>query len=402
MTASELISNVWKHGEIFLPKEEAQDISTDTLYKEGMKKVVVDADNVKICKFDRDIPQADTQGGHKYIMPPFTDEIELQCKDAMEGKSFNILLTGAAGTGKTEFVHYIAKNNGFSRVFQVNGRNDMCSTDFFGQKTAKIDSKTEQNYIAFEKGPLYQAFIEGTELDADGNQILYNEDGTVCHNGNGNPKVVGAPALFFLDEFAVIDSEVFLSVFNQSMLIPNAPMASRMMTITDDAGRIVKSHPCFAMFFAGNTVGSGTENESQMGYTAQNKQLDFSSRNRFTAFYKFGYNKKAEKLIALNKLNDDKDADMLIRFVNEIRKQWKEGHVETLITTRNVVQICNLARSFRRTKKDYLTKAIYRSVFCELNDRESHAWNETIRMIFGCDLLAEEKRNDDYEYAEKV
>jgi MoxR-like ATPase len=305
----------------------------------------------------------------------------------MRGKSHNILLTGPAGCGKSEFVREIAKRNGFGKVFQVNGRDDMDSSDFFGEKTVVVDPVSKQNYIEFKKGPLYQAFIEGTEVDENGDQILYDDNGNRVYDESGNPKIVGKPAVFFLDEFAALIPSVFLSVFNRAMEIPRKNGASRIIEISADGGKIVKSHPNLVMFLAGNTVGKGTESDSQMGYTAQNNQMDDSTLDRITAFYKFGYNMDAEKNIASTKLNDDKLVSDLCRFRSEIRKQWVNGNVETLLSTRALVQICDLATSFRTMKKDFLPLAIYRSVFSGLRERECPAWNETIRMVFGVDVL---------------
>lgn len=398
---NEFISNVWKNGEVIV-NDSKIDLNADELLKEGMRKITLPDGSVKVCRFDKITETPEEHKGHEYVMPPFSSEVLAFLQDAKNGKSFNILLTGASGTGKSKFVSCIAKMSEYGRIFQVNGRNDMSSTDFFGQRTAKIDPITKQNYICFEKGPLYQAFIEGTELDENGDQILYNEDGTVNMDGTGNPKVVGKPGIFFLDEFAAMDSSVFLSVFNQALIIPDIIGESRVFHISDDAGKVVKSHPSFVVFLAGNTTGSGTETQEQMAYTAQNNVMDKSTLKRITATYKFGYHKKAEYNIVINKLNDDRDADKLIRFVKEMRQLWKNGNVETLITTREIVQICNTAKLFRKFQKNYMTQAIYRCVFSMLQEHEVAGWNETIRMIFGTDLLVEQnKNNDDYFYAEK-
>ena len=143
-----------------------------------------------------------------------------------------------------------------------------------------------------------------------------------------------------MDEFATILPSVFLAVFNRAMEVPRKCGDNRSIEITADGGRIVKAHPGFMMFLAGNTVGKGTEEERQMGYTAQNNQMDDSTLDRITATYHFGYNLEAEENIICMKLKDDKNTKKLIEFRDEIRKQWKEGRVETLLTTRSLLQIC--------------------------------------------------------------
>lgn len=326
--------------------------------------------------------------GHKYVMPDFADEVDCLMQQALKGRSHNTLLTGPAGCGKSEFVREICKKNNFGKVFQVNGRDDMDSSDFFGEKTVVVDPISKQNFIQFKKGPLYQAFIEGTEVDENGDQILYNKEGKRVYDESGNPKVIGKPGVFFLDEFAALIPSVFLSVFNRAMEIPRQIGASRCIEISADGGKVVKSHPSFVMFLAGNTVGKGTESDSQMGYTAQNNQMDDSTLDRITSIYEFGYNLDAEKNIAISKLNDDKLVYNLCRFRSEIRKQWVNGNVETLLSTRALVQICDLAVTFRNLRKDFLPLSIYRSVFSGLRERECQAWNETIRLVFGVDVLS--------------
>ena len=351
--------------------------------------VVEETDNsYLVYRFEEQKANTNTFVGHKYEMPDFADEVDCLMQQALKGKSHNTMLSGPAGCGKSEFVREICKRNGFGKVFQVNGRDDMDSSDFFGEKTVVVDPLSKQNFIQFKKGPLYQAFIEGTEVDEKGDQILYNEAGQRVYDESGNPRVVGKPGVFFLDEFAALIPSVFLSVFNRAMEIPRQMGASRCIEISADGGKVVKSHPAFVMFLAGNTVGKGTESDSQMGYTAQNNQMDDSTLDRITAFYKFGYNLEAEKNIAASKLNDDKLVYDLCRFRSEIRKQWVNGNVETLLSTRALVQICDLAATFRGIKKDFMPLAIYRCVFSGLRERECPAWNETIRMIFNVDVLS--------------
>jgi MoxR-like ATPase len=385
-----IIREAWNGNIVTLKKSEVKKSELESvkvkLLTEGI--VIFEKDGeYEISRFNKNRKPVQ-QVGHTYEMPDFADEVDCLLSQAMRGKSHNILLTGPAGCGKSEFVREIAKRNGFGKVFQVNGRDDMDSSDFFGEKTVVVDPASKQNYIEFKKGPLYQAFIEGTEVDENGDQILYDDNGNRVYDESGNPKVVGKPAVFFLDEFAALIPSVFLSVFNRAMEIPRKNGASRVIEISADGGKIVKSHPHLVMFLAGNTVGKGTESDSQMGYTAQNNQMDDSTLDRITAFYKFGYNMDAEKNIASTKLNDDKLVSDLCRFRSEIRKQWVNGNVETLLSTRALVQICDLATSFRAMKKDFLPLAIYRSVFSGLRERECPAWNETIRMVFGVDVLS--------------
>lgn len=332
------------------------------------------------------------ESGHEYIAPYFTDEVvdilRAIVNEPSKNKSVNLRLCGPHGSGKSEFVRYAARLAGFSRVYQVNGRIDIGISDFCGEKTVLIDKATMQNYIAFEKGPLYQAMIHGTEVDAAGNQMLYNAEGVRVYDDTGAPKVVGSPAIFLLDEYAGVLPAIFLSVFNRPLEIPRNAGESRSLEVTADCGRIVKSHPGFCLFLSGNTLGKGTETEAQMGYTAQNNLMDDSTLDRITATYDFGYNLNAEKAIMRVKLDKREDINKLENFTKKIRQLWSEGRVETLFSTRGIVQVCDFAAKLDSIgNKDYIVTALERVVFSGLRENETAAWNEIARMIFGKDII---------------
>lgn len=399
-TIKKIVERVWADGSFTVAKSDVEGLDLSAVVREGIISNE-EGDSVTFVRFTESKPQvAPVTGGRPYVMPSFANEVFAIGRHCTTNfSSFNILLSGPAGCGKTEFVREFASQAGYERVFQINGRNDMSSTDFFGEKTIVIDRQSGQNHISFEKGILYQAFVEGTEVDGDGNQVLYDADGNISKDGE--PRVVGKPGLFFLDEFAAVMPEVFLSVFNRAMEIPRAGK-SRSIEISADGGRIVKSHPGFAIFLAGNTVGHGTDDLSQMGYTAQNNQMDESTLNRITATYQFGYSLDAEKQIIGGNLCDDYQSQCLARLVADLRRLWQDNHVETLLSTRDIVKICELAKVFEGVDMNHIPKAIYRSVFSGLRSREKSAWNESIRNIYGVDLLNDEvNKNKNVFFATK-
>lgn len=389
--------------EVTFEMKEVKDVlkREDELKKKGIS-YRVEGKNVTFGRYTVFQKKMKEDCGHEYIMPYFTDEVLslMKCVENPKYRSQNILLTGMAGCGKSEFVHEVAKKFGV-KCIQVNGREDMDSSDFLGDKTVVIDKVSNQNKIVFNKGPLYRAFIEGTELDEEGNQILYNDKGERVYDWTGKPKVVGKPAIFFLDEFATILPSVFLAVFNRAMEVPRNYGECRSIEITADGGRVVKAHPGFMMFLAGNTVGKGTEEERQMGYTAQNNQMDDSTLDRITATYHFGYNLEAENKIMFQKLKDEEVVNKLMAFRDEIRKQWKEGRVETLLTTRSLLQICEQSCLYEDyAKEKSVPLAIFRSVFSGLREREKAGWNETIRYKFSVNVQTEfENKNRNIWYA---
>ena len=389
LTLDELVKKVWK-GDVILDNGDAtqyiSDENSNRLMEEG---IVVVRDGGRIT-FTRHNPIVRNVVSHKYRMPDFAGQVRSLVRQSIDGDGMvNILLQGCAGTGKTEFVYEIAREFGL-KVFQVNGSEGLNMDDFFGTMAVGIDERTQQNYTYFDKGPLYRAFIEGTKVDGDGNQVL---------DENGDPIVVGKPAVFFLDEFAAMLPEVFLGVLNRAMEIPRQNGKGRSIEIPRDNGRVVKSHPGMVMFLAGNTVGTGNGGRFQMGYTAQGNKMDESTRNRVTGFYKFGYNKEAEKSIALSMLNDDYEAERLMRFRDNARNMFRNEKVETLFTTRSIVATCEVARNFRKNgERDWMANAICVAVLNGLPETDKVAFNEQIRLIWGVDFMQKESNNTTYDF----
>ena len=389
LTLDELVKKVWK-GDVTLDEQESSKYIDDANSKRLMEEgIIVVRDGNKIT-FTRHNPVIKNVVSHKYKMPAFADQVRSLVRQSINGDGMvNLLLQGCAGTGKTEFVYEIAREFGL-KVFQVNGSEGLNMDDFFGTMAVGIDERTQQNYTYFDKGPLYRAFIEGTKVDGDGNQVL---------DENGDPIVVGKPAVFFLDEFAAMLPEVFLGVFNRAMEIPRQNGKGRSIEIPRDNGRVVKSHPGMVMFLAGNTVGTGNGGRFQMGYTAQGNKMDESTRNRVTGFYKFGYNKEAEKSIALSMLNDDYEAERLMRFRDNARNMFRNEKVETLFTTRSIVATCEVARNFRKNReKDWMANALCVAVLNGLPETDKVAFNEQIRLIWGVDFMQKESNNTTYDF----
>lgn len=393
----QLVADVWKNHSVMLDIDKMSNRFADDkrLESEG---IIVNRGGrfIEFTNVNNVVSKVDD--AHRYHMPAFTDEVKALMTNALDGgRGGNILLTGSMGTGKTEFVYEISKQMGFSKVYQVNGSDGLTVADFLGQMGVEIDEASGQNKTVFEKGPLYRAFIEGTEVDADGNQVLYDENGNVSENGN--PKVIGKPAVFFLDEFAAMLPEVFLGVFNRVLEIPRNG-GSRSMEVVGDGGRTVKSHPGMMLFLAGNTVGTGNTGKYQMGYTAQSNKMDESTLNRITASFHFGYDKGAESEIASRMLNDDLERLRVLNLRDEIRRAYRDEKVERLFTTRTIVQICSVAVTYRNMGIDnWMTTAIKRTVFDNLPEQDKQYWNESIRMIWGRDYVSEESKDTmNYDY----
>jgi len=396
--AIDIINQVWKDGSAIIDNPGALDELA--LLKEGIVRTDLGNGKIAFTRLKKLEQAPKKEEGHKYQMPSFAPVAIALLKGGIEGRrSVNICLTGPAGTGKTEFVYEAAREAGFSKVFQINGHIDLHADDFYGKQTVTIDEKSGQNHIVFDKGVLYRAFIEGTEVDADGNQVLYDANGNVTTGNDGQPRVVGKPGLLFLDEFAAVLPEVLLAVMNRTMEIKRDPKDCRSIEISKDGGRIVKAHPGFAIVLAGNTVGTGNNGVNQMGFTAQGNKMDESTLSRITAFFKFGYNKVAERAIAEKYLGDDMDVDKLLQLRDKLRNLARQGTCQRVFSTRHLVQICDCANNLRNTCKDYIKQAIRFSVFDGLDDDDKQCWNEAIRFVYGWDYIAEDANaNQEYDY----
>ena len=389
MTLDELVRKVWK-GDVVLDDNDAVKYIDDANGKRLMEEGIVVVRDGSGITFTRHNPIVRNVVSHRYRMPDFADQVRGLVRQSIDGDGMvNLLLQGAMGTGKTEFVYEIAREFGL-KVFQVNGSEGLTMDDFFGTMAVGIDEKTQQNYTYFDKGPLYRAFIEGTKVDENGDQVL---------DENGDPIVVGKPAVFFLDEFAAMLPEVFLGVFNRAMEIPRQSGKGRSIEVSRDNGRVVKSHPGMVMFLAGNTVGTGNGGRFQMGYTAQGNKMDESTRNRVTGFYKFGYNREAEKSVAVSILNDDYETERLMRFRDHARDMFRNEKVETLFTTRSIVATCEVARNFRRNgESDWMANALCVAVLNGLPETDKPAFNEQIRLIWGVDFMQKESCGNGYDF----
>lgn len=330
------------------------------------------------------VAPTETKSGasHTFVKPPFFDEVVAMLSAGANWtteKASNLLFVGPKGSGKTETVELVAQACGFARVYQINGYAEMPASSFLGTKTVAVDQKSMQSYVTHAKGILERAMVHGLELDANGNTVL-DED--------GNVKIVGAPAMLFIDEFAGLSEQVAF-VLNRAMQVPREPGKSRVIEIDTDGGRMVKSHPGFCVILAGNVIGRGFASEAEQGYTAQSTAQDMSFLDRITATFTFGYNLVAERQIVMEKLQDDTTAAQVLQFRNAVREAYCRRTVETLLSTRGLIALCDAIRVMRRAGfkgSDSVGRAIYRTLFCGLVDTEKKAWNEAVLLAFGVDI----------------
>jgi MoxR-like ATPase len=308
---------------------------------------------------------------HTYIPPHFDSDVKTLLKDVVP---HNLWFTGPTGSGKTEYVHHLSNELGLElykeavTIYQVNGRHDMESAGFLGDKTIDIDPKTCQNYIAFLEGPVVKAMRHG--LDKEGNEV-------------------GPPAWLFIDEVAALPSHILIALNR----VLETRKVRREVNLDADGGRLVKSHSGFRIICAGNTIGRGFTDMASAMYTAQGDALDISTLNRFSATFKFGYNKKAEKNILMEKTGDDRVTAQILKFRDAIRGFIKQGKLSTPFSTRTIVALADLFRLYGK-----MSKALYFGVFNSLPKEEKQVYNEQWMSISGVDVLKDCENQNDMDY----
>lgn len=125
--------------------------------------------------------------------------------------------------------------------------------------------------------------------------------------------------LFFLDELDASIPEV--------LVLLNAALANRYFEFP--TGK-VNAHPDFRVVAAGNTVGSGADEQ----YTGR-LQLDSSTLDRF-AMIEFTYDRNIELLMA-------KGDENLVQFVRSLRRQAFEKGINAIFSYRCISMVAKLA-----------------------------------------------------------
>jgi MoxR-like ATPase len=308
---------------------------------------------------------------HTYLPPAIATDV----MDALIDDASHVLwFAGPTGTGKTVLAHHLAKTLGME-LFQINCHGQMDDEAFFGDKTVEIDEASGQNKLVFKEGPVLKAMQAG--LDSDGNEIQQGFD------DDGNP--VGRPGLLFIDEAGAMPSHISIGL--NRLLESDNPR--RTVTVAGDGGRVVKSHSKFRIIMAANTTGRGATDMRTAQYTAQMKAQDISLLNRVAMTFKFGYSRKVEKSIAMEKIGNDKVVAQVLKFRDAIRDSLRAGQLSTPFSTRSIVQISDAYRVYND-----LAKAIYYTTFEQLLPEEKAVYNEKAVAMLGVDILKKFVDND--------
>jgi MoxR-like ATPase len=252
--------------------------------------------------------------------------------------------------------HYLANELGYE-LYQLNCHGSMGHESLFGEQTIEVDKETGQNHIVFKDGIVVKAMQQG--LDENGNEV-------------------GKPGLLFIDEAGAIPQNVGIGL--NRLLESDDPR--RTITLENDGGRVVRSHSKFRIVLAANTAGRGATDMQEALYTAQMDALDISMLNRIKMVFKFGYDRKVEKHILMQKVGDDKVVAQILKFRDAIRDNIRAGKLSTPFSTRSIVDIADGYRLYSD-----LVKSIYYSTFEKLLPEERAVYNEIAVAQLGKDIL---------------
>lgn len=194
-----------------------------------------------------------------------------------------VYLTGKAGTGKNVICKQVAEALGLDFYFTNAVTQEYKLTGF-------IDANGK-----YQETQFYKAFTKGE--------------------------------VFFLDEMDGSIPEV--------LIILNAAIANRYFDFP--IGK-VEAHPNFRIIAAGNTLGTGADNNYTGRYC-----LDRASLDRF-ALINIDYSPKIEKAMALNNMD-------LVNFAHAFRKATDSMGIECLFSYRTINRIAKLEQVFSNLKE---------------------------------------------------
>ena len=199
---------------------------------------------------------------------------------------------GHTGTGKTSFIEQVEARLGFP-IEVLNLDSSLERSDMVGN----IDIKVKD-------GAPYSFFTEG---------LL--------------PKAMTQPLTFILDEVDAGRPDM--------LFVLQRALENKGLTITEDAGRVVKPHPLFSFAATANSRGQGDE----YGWYQGVRPMNLAFLNRFGAFIEIHYLDEDDEKKFLNdaypKL-DKRMADQFCAFAQLVRGAFMNGEISQTLSPRNL------------------------------------------------------------------
>jgi cobaltochelatase CobS len=260
-----------------------------------------------------------------YYFPDFTQNVLNRVKLGTP-----VFLTGPSGTGKTEFVEYLATAEN-KKLHEIDFSVGTTESNIVGRLLIE-DVETK-----FYKGLLPQAMINGDWL--------------------------------LLDEIDFAEPE-HLAILQQVLM-------GKPLIITQNKSEVIYPHPDFRIFATANTKGRGDETQSYAGTNV----LNISFIDRFSIF-EFDYTKK-EATILKEILADKILADNFISLFKLLRKATEQEEIiNAIFSTRRLIQVAkllNLGETFKEVvdheiinRFERSEKALIKEYIFEVFDKEHY------------------------------
>lgn len=269
-------------------------------YEVSMEEGVVsmaDAVETKVINYMENVPKEFTQFNKTYYFPEITKNILLRLQMGR-----NIFISGRTGTGKSDFVNYLAQH--------------------VGQKVLRVN---------FSVGTT-ERHLMGKHIVKDGRtQFVY---GIV-------PTAMKLGWWILFDEIDYAQPEHLSCI--QSVLEGNSVL------LTDNENEEVIPHENFRCFATANTKGRGDESQSYVGTNFLN--LAFLDR---WSFFELGYTSKENKIVQKLLQKDVELQAQVMQFFKVLRKAVDDGMLMNLeFSTRRIEQFSEML-AFGESIKDAL------------------------------------------------
>jgi cobaltochelatase CobS len=211
-------------------------------------------------------------------------------------------LSGHTGTGKTTLLEQICAKLGYP-FKRINFDSEITRQDLVGREV-----------LMSESGSTKSKFIDG---------II--------------PQAVRTPTVLCLDEIDFVRPDV--------AYVLQRALENKGFTILEDGDRFIEPHPLFRIFATANTKGQGDETGSYQG--ARHQSLAFL--DRFNVFTSVPYLRPIDErdlLVSSATGLDQKLAEQMVKFANEIRDAFKNGTIYMTTSIRGLMTCAKMYTFF--------------------------------------------------------
>lgn len=247
-----------------------------------------------------------------------------------------LFLTGPTGSGKSSLILQIAGRLNWP-VRRITGHARLEFSDLAGRPVIQTDGS-----MGFEYGPLAHSMKEGS--------------------------------LFLIDEMDMLDPGVAAGL--------NGIVQGEPLTIPENGGEVIKSHPDFRIVATGNTTGNGDEGIYH-GTSRQNEAF----MDRFWIVHVDYPGEEDEEKILQSAISLTDDAiKQFVSTAGEIRRLFVEGAIEITLSTRVLLRWARLTQFFYAVSKNDQSPVHYaldRALLFRAEPETREAVHEVVQRIFG-------------------